>query len=53
MSEPASRPPVTRISVITLGVTDVPRAVRFYRDGLGLPCREDKPPVVYFALDGT
>jgi catechol 2,3-dioxygenase-like lactoylglutathione lyase family enzyme len=26
-----------RISVITLGVDDLERAVRFYRDGLGLP----------------
>lgn len=26
-----------RISVITLGVNDLHRAVRFYRDGLGLP----------------
>ena len=26
-----------RISVITLGVDDLVRAVRFYRDGLGLP----------------
>ena len=42
-----------RISVITLGVTDVERAVRFYRDGLGLPAREDKPPVIYFELQGT
>lgn len=25
-----------RISVMTLGVDDLPRAVRFYRDGLGL-----------------
>lgn len=25
-----------RISLITLGVTDLPRAVAFYRDGLGL-----------------
>ena len=25
-----------RISIITLGVTDLPRAVEFYRDGLGL-----------------
>lgn len=25
-----------RITVITLGVDDLPRAVRFYRDGLGL-----------------
>lgn len=26
-----------RISVLTLGVTDLDRAVSFYRDGLGLP----------------
>ncbi|WP_247236202.1 VOC family protein [Telluribacter sp. SYSU D00476] len=26
-----------RISVITLGVSDLEKAVRFYRDGLGLP----------------
>lgn len=26
-----------RISVITLGVNDLEKAVRFYRDGLGLP----------------
>lgn len=42
-----------RISVITLGVADMDRATRFYRDGLGLPVRDDKPPVVYFALRGT
>lgn len=42
-----------RISVITLGVTDMERATRFYRDGLGLPIRDDKPPVVYFQLEGT
>lgn len=28
-----------RITVITLGVDDLPRAVAFYRDGLGLPTR--------------
>ena len=28
-----------RITVITLGVDDLDRAVRFYRDGLGLPTR--------------
>lgn len=26
-----------RVTVITLGVDDLERAVRFYRDGLGLP----------------
>ncbi|TFH51352.1 MAG: VOC family protein [Lysobacterales bacterium] len=41
------------ISVITLGVDDMERATHFYRDGLGLPIRDDKPPVVYFQLRGT
>lgn len=41
------------ISVITLGVSDLARSVRFYRDGLGLPMRDDKPPVAYFQLQGT
>lgn len=42
-----------RISVITLGVTDMARSLEFYRDGLGLPAREDKPPVIYFELEGS
>ncbi|MEE8303995.1 MAG: VOC family protein [Candidatus Tectomicrobia bacterium] len=42
-----------RISVITLGVSDMQRAIHFYRDGLGFPLRDDKPPVAYFQLDGT
>ena len=41
------------IHVITLAVADIERATRFYRDGLGLPIRDDKPPVVYFQLRGT
>lgn len=28
---------IPRISVITLTVNDLQRALRFYRDGLGLP----------------
>ena len=42
-----------RISVITLGVSDMARAIAFYRDGLSLPIRDDKPPVAYFELEGT
>ena len=30
-----------RISIVTLGVSDLSRSVRFYRDGLGLPLSED------------
>src|SRR5690349_7838793 len=33
----ASRPMKPRITLITLGVDDLHRAVAFYRDGLGLP----------------
>jgi uncharacterized glyoxalase superfamily protein PhnB len=41
------------ISVITLGVSDMERSMCFYRDGLGLPMRDEKPPVAYFQLHGT
>jgi len=47
------KPDALRISVITLGVADMERSIRFYRDGLGLPYRADKPPVAYFELPGT
>ena len=30
-----------RISIVTLGVSDLSRSVRFYRDGLWLPLSED------------
>jgi catechol 2,3-dioxygenase-like lactoylglutathione lyase family enzyme len=43
------------ITLVTLGVADMPRAIEFYRDGLGLPMRErtaDDHPA-FFALDGT
>lgn len=42
-----------RISMITLGVRDLERAVRFYRDGLGFPQRESPPTVAFFTLNGT
>ncbi len=47
-----------RISVLTLGVTDLDRALAFYRDGLGLPSdgiigREfDHGAVAFFDLSG-
>lgn len=49
-NEPALVP---GISVVTLAVSDMQRSVRFYRDGLGLEMRDDKPPVIYFELRGT
>src|SRR5262249_53070006 len=34
---PRRQPMTPRITVLTLGVDDLERALRFYRDGLGLP----------------
>lgn len=42
-----------RISLITLGVADLARSIRFYRDGLGLPMRESPPGVAFFETRGT
>ena len=43
-----------RISLITLGVSDLARSVRFYRDGLGLPLREGGGDVIaFFETKGT
>ncbi len=42
-----------RISMITLGVRDLPRAIRFYEEGLGFPRLESPPEVAFFALNGT
>ena len=40
-----------RISIITLGVTDLDRSTRFYRDGLGFPVHEaGGPNITFFAL---
>ena len=42
------------ISIITLGVSDLDRSVKFYRDGLGLPTTY-KPGegIAFFQLKGT
>jgi len=42
------------ISIITLGVSDLPRSVQFYRDGLGLPTTY-KPGegIAFFQLNST
>lgn len=44
-----------RISMITLGVTDLAAATRFYEQGMGLPRRPmpDDAPVAFFELNGT
>ena len=43
-----------KISLITLGVHDLQRAIRFYREGLGLPEHEtDSDEVAFFKMEGA
>jgi len=42
-----------RISLITLGVSDLARSTAFYREGLELPTTGDFPGVTFFSLQGT
>ena len=42
-----------RISMITLGVSDMEASVKFYRDGLGFPQMDSSPEVAFFTLNGT
>ncbi|MBI2326492.1 VOC family protein [Candidatus Collierbacteria bacterium] len=44
-----------KISLITLGVTDFKKSLRFYRDGLGFTPRNfnDKEEVVFFEMEGS
>lgn len=43
-----------RISLITLGVADLERSYRFYRDGLGLPTtRRPEDGIVFFQTSGA
>ena len=42
-----------RISLITLGVSDLARSTEFYRDGLGLPTHGDFEGVTFFNLKGA
>ncbi len=42
-----------RISMVTLGVDDLARSVKFYAEGLGFPKMESPPDVAFFTLNGT
>ena len=42
-----------RMSMITLGVEDIGRAVDFYQNGLGFPRHGDSDDVAFFELNGT
>ncbi len=41
-----------RISIITLGVSDLQRSITFYRDGLGLPIQSSSEKIAFFDLQG-
>ena len=42
-----------RITLITLGVSDLERSTRFYRDGLGLPKSDGPDGIAFFETRGT
>ena len=42
-----------RISMITLGVSDLEASVEFYERGLGFPRMPSAPDVAFFPLNGT
>jgi len=42
-----------RMSMITLGVSDLPRSIAFYETGLGFSKHGDNPGVAFFQLNGT
>jgi len=42
-----------RISMITLGVSDLARSIAFYEEGLGLPRMDFDGDVAFFPLTGT
>ena len=43
-----------RVSIITLGVTDLDRSLRFYRDGLGFPTtRKADAGIIFFQTSGV
>ncbi|HAJ92492.1 MAG TPA: glyoxalase [Gammaproteobacteria bacterium] len=42
-----------RISMVTLGVRDLERSIKFYKEGLGFPQMESSPAVAFFTLNGS
>ncbi|MEH6468247.1 MAG: VOC family protein [Porticoccus sp.] len=43
-----------RVSIITLGVSDLERSYRFYHEGLGLPTtRKPEAGIIFFQTSGT
>ncbi|MDA1001192.1 MAG: VOC family protein [bacterium] len=42
-----------RISIVTLGVSNLENSIAFYRDGLGLPMREGPEEIAFFETSAT
>jgi len=42
-----------RISMITLGVSDLEKSIKFYKEGLGFPRMESPPEVAFFTLNSS
>ena len=42
-----------RISIITLGVSNLEHSTKFYRDGLRLPLRQENDKISFFQMPGT
>jgi len=42
-----------RISMITLGVNDFEKSVKFYKEGLGFPQMDSPSEVAFFTLNGS
>ncbi len=42
-----------RISMITLGVSDLETSIKFYQEGLGFPKMESPPGIAFFTLNGS
>ena len=41
------------ITIITLGVVDLQRAINFYEKGLGLPRKNESESIAFFDMSGT
>jgi uncharacterized glyoxalase superfamily protein PhnB len=46
---------MNRMNIICLGVRDMERAIKFYRDGLGFKTdeKDNNPEVIFFSTSGT
>ena len=42
-----------RISMITLGVSDLEKSIKFYKEGLGFPRKESPTEIAVFTLNGS